>query len=152
MFLFNNIHNRDYNNEYPNIPNVIFDISDTQLRNKMNAPWDEIIAGDICCVVRSSRIMTTFYRVENRFRTETPDNHGGCQHVIVGKVVGRLDPNQTMSALLTRYNVNHKYLRNNQFTNGFNVANLGDALGELVVRIRDNKSATIAELENNVVV
>lgn len=152
MFLFNNIHDRDYRNEYPSIPNVIFDISDSQLNNVMNAPWAEIKAGDICCVVSSSRKMTIFYRVTDRFKTTKSDDHGGFQHVIIGNVVGRLSNPPSMTALLNRFNVKHKYLRKNQFTNGFNVANLGDVLGALVVQIRDNKEMTIAELENEVVV
>ncbi len=153
MFLFNNIHDRNYHREYPNIPRVIFDISDAQLRNIMNStPWNEIEAGDICCVVTGMHRMSTFYRVEERRTTTTPDSQGVLQYVITGKVVGIRDEEITMTALLNRYNVEHRYLRNNQFTIGFNVANLGDALGELVVRIRDNKSATIAELENNAVV
>lgn len=55
MFLLNNIHDRDYKSIYPNIKNVIFDLSDDQLRNKKNSSWKRIHKGAIVCVVKRLR-------------------------------------------------------------------------------------------------
>lgn len=137
MFLLNNIHDRDYARIYPSTPGVLFDISDAQLRNAKNAAWNAIKPGDVVCVVRSSRNMSTFSRVESKLQTDAPDGEGGFQHVIVGKVIAKLPMEQKMTYLLNRFEVSNPYLPANKFSIGFNVADLEDALADLQVQTRD---------------
>jgi hypothetical protein len=128
MFLLCNVHDRDYRVVYPNIPGVIFDISDAQLSNVKNAAWAAIEPGAIVCVVTSSRRVSTFYRVEAKRKTEVKDEGGNLQHVITGPVIGKLPHDQDMTFWLNKYSVTSQYLPDNKFSIGFNVADLGDAL------------------------
>ena len=54
MFLLNNIYDRPYADIYPDIRNVVFDISDAQLKNAKNQDWHKIGTGSLVCVVNSS--------------------------------------------------------------------------------------------------
>src|SRR5207244_3367405 len=89
MFLLNNIHDRDYAAIYPDIGNVVFDISDAQLKSTKNRDWYDIGNGSIVCVVNSSRKISTFYRIDANIRTEMTDESGN-QHVVTGSVVAKL--------------------------------------------------------------
>ena len=151
MFLLNNIHNRNYKSIYPNVQNVIFDLSDDQLRNKKNSGWKRIHEGAIVCVIKrlensESTKISKFYRVERKFKTDVPDENGSLQHVIVGPVVAKLDPGRDMTAVLNEFGVSNKYLPSNKFSIGFNVADLGDQLAVLRVTA-GNRETTIGELE-----
>jgi hypothetical protein len=136
MFILNNIHDWSYNERYPGIDHVIFDLGDTQLANRTNHEWNEIEPGNIVCVVRSSRTIDLFHRVERRFRTEFA-MEGDRLHVITGRIAARMHDPIAMQTLLNRFHVEHYYLPNNQFRIGFNVGNVGTALDELMVRTRD---------------
>ncbi len=151
MFLLNNIHNRDYKSIYPNVRDVIFDLSDDQLRNAKNSDWKRIHEGAIVCVIKriekkESVNINTFYRVERKFRTDVPDENGSLQYVIVGPVVAKLKPEEDMTTVLNRFQVSNTHLPGNKFSRGFNVADLGDQLAAL--RVTDgSRETTIGELE-----
>lgn len=150
MFLLNNIHNRDYDSVYPHIKGVRFDLSDDQVNNTKNSDWDKIGEGSIVCVVRRSNEsanISTFYRVDRKFKTDVPDENGSFQHVIVGHVEAKLEPPQDMTAVLNKFRVFNKYLPDNKFSIGFNVADLGDHLASLRVTTKGGREATIGELE-----
>jgi len=151
MFLLCNIYDRDYKAIYLDVPGVRFDISDAQLRNVKNAAWAAIEPGAIVCVVRGSHKISTFCRVVRKQSTRVSDGAGGFQHIIVGPVVAKLDPDQDMTLWLKKYNVTHSYLPNNKFSTGFNVADLGNALD--IAEVRAGKQLlTIGQLKSNVVV
>lgn len=146
MFLLNNIHNRDYDSIYVGIDRVRFDLSEDQLRNARDSDWELIHEGAIVCVVTSSMKMSTFCRIERKFKADVRDENGDLQHVIVGDVVAKLEPARNMTAVLNEFGVSNKYLPGNQFSVGFNVAHLGHQLDSL--RVTDgNKGTTIGELE-----
>ena len=131
MFLLSNIRERKYRKLYPDMPNVIFDISDAQLKNKKNSDWQFLAPGTIVCVVQKTRKLSTFFRVDEKFKTDLSTPTGGALHVVTGSVAGKLDPSQNMTALLNKHGVSNPYLPNNQFSIGFNLADLGDALSDL---------------------
>lgn len=145
MFLLCNVHDRDYRAVYLDIPSEIFDISDTQLSNVKNAAWATIGPGAIVCVVTSSRRISTFYRVEARFKTEVKDEAGNFQYVITGSVVGKLPHDQDMTLLLNKHNVANPYLPGNKFSIGFNVADLGNALDSVELNTNAGRR-TVGEL------
>ncbi len=70
MYLLNNIHDRDYRKEYPDIRNVIFDISEKQLKSPKNNDWNNLLEGEIVCVVKSSRKISIFFIVESKKVTD----------------------------------------------------------------------------------
>lgn len=151
MFLLNNIHDRDYRSIYPNIQNVIFDLSDDQLRNAKNSDWRRIHEGVIVCVIKrlenkESVNINTFYRVQRKFKTDVPDESGNLQYVIVGPVVAKLKPEEDMTTVLNRFQVSNKHLPGNKFSRGFNVADLGGQLAALQVT-DGSRETTIGELE-----
>lgn len=146
MFLLNNIHDRDYRKVYPDISGVIFDMSDSQKANAKNSAWHQIKPGSIVCVVRSSRKISTIFRVSSIRKMEVTDDAGGYEHVLIGSVIGKLPSDIDMTRLLNMYQVSHPYLPENKLSNGFNVANLGDALSQLEIRIK-NGTCNLYELE-----
>ncbi len=137
MFLLNNIYNRAYSKLYPDIPRVVFDISDEQLKNVKNQPWRDIQPASIVCVINSSRKVSTFHRIEATLKAK-PASDEPEQHLITGAVVAKLDPFD-MTALLSRFQINHKYLPKNRFSIGFNVADLGTALDALEVETKQGR-------------
>lgn len=134
MFILNNIHDRPYRLIYPELEDPIFDISDLQLGNKRNSDWYKIEPGCLVCVVTSTRKISTFYKVESKVDSYKYDAESGAQHVILGKVVAKLKPEESMTRILNRNKVNHSMLRDNKFSIGFNVADLGGALNDLQVK------------------
>ena len=144
MFLLNNIHDRRYRPEYPGHVGVFFDISDAQLANVKNAAWNEIQPGDIACVIRSSRTFDTFYRVDQKLKTDKVDENGAA-HVLIGSVIAKTIDSVGMPALLKKFSVKHPLLPKSQFIVGFNIANLGSALDELEVKTRDG-TTTLGKL------
>jgi hypothetical protein len=137
VFLLNNIHDRDYRAIYSELDDVIFDMSDAQLSNSRNGAWHDITQGSIVCVVKNSRKISTFYQVETKHRTEVTDDNGSYQNVIVGPVVAKLASALDMTYLLNKCKVKHSLLPDNKMSIGFNVADLGDSLGELEVITRE---------------
>src|SRR5579859_1502 len=135
MFLLNNIHDRSYSTIYRSIPQVMFDISDAQLKNAKNREWSEITEGSIACVVNSSRKISTFYYIEANKRADAVDESDNL-HVLTGPVIGKLPDDTDMTTLLNRYRVSHRYLPRNVFSVGFNVANLKDSLDALSIKTR----------------
>lgn len=132
LFLLNNIDDRKYAKIYPDFPGVVFDLNDEQLARPKNAAWTAITQNSIVCVVNSSRKVSTFYRIDNTLRA-TPNDGSGEQSVIVGRVAAKIEP-YSMPALLNKFNVKHQHLSaHNQFTIGFNVADLGNQLDALEV-------------------
>jgi hypothetical protein len=145
MFILCNVHDRNYRAIYPDIPNVIFDISDAQLGNAKNDAWHAIVPGNIVCVVKSSRRISSFYRVEAKRKTEVKAEADGFRHVITGKVIGKLPQDQDMTFWLNKHKVTSQYLPANKFSIGFNVANLGDTL-DSVELVTKNGQHTVREL------
>ena len=145
MFLLNNIHDRPYATIYPDIENVVFDISDMQLKSTKNRDWHDIGRGSIVCVVNRSRKISTFYRIDANIKTEVIDESGN-QHVITGTVVAKLPQDVHMTTLLNKHDVRHLYLPSNAFSVGFNVANLKDSLDTLSVKTKAGMT-TLAELK-----
>jgi hypothetical protein len=139
MFLLNNIYDRPYDKLYPKIPRVVFDISKSQLGNVKNADWGKIGPDSIVCVVNSSRKISTFWRIDRNFEAEL-DGETELQHVITGMVVAKA-PDPDMTPLLNKFKVSSRYLPKNQFSIGFNVADLGSALDDLEVTVRDGQVA-----------
>ena len=144
MFLLNNIRDRRYRPEYPDHVGVFFDISDAQLANAKNSAWNEIKPGDIACVIRSSRTFDTFYRVEQKLKTDKV-NGDGAAHVLIGSVVAKMIDSTGMPIVLKKFSVKHPLLPKSQFIVGFNIANLGTALDALEVKTRDG-TTTLGEL------
>lgn len=135
MFLLNNIYDRPYRKIYPDIGNVVFDVTDSQIANAKNRDWMLIRSGSIVCVVNSSRKMSTIFCIDDNRRTDVMDSDG-YQHVITGAVVAKIPGDPDMTFLLNKYKVSHPYLPGNKFSIGFNVADLGAALDELVVEYK----------------
>ena len=135
MFLLNNIHDRPYATIYPDLKDVVFDISDTQLTNAKNKEWQAIQKDSIVCVVNGTRMISTFYRIEENLKTDVVDENGH-QHVIRGAVVAKLPKDENMRKFLNNAGVKHPCLPRNNFSNGINIANLREALDSLVVKTK----------------
>lgn len=137
MFLLNNIHDRNYKEVYnglhPLNNKIVFDINDFQLKSKKNEDWLKIKSGNIVCVIKSSRKISTFYRIALKEVTNLDEGEKGFEHVIVGDVIAKLETPQDMTTLLNKFGIRHKYLNENKFSNGFNVVDLGSDLDELIV-------------------
>jgi hypothetical protein len=135
MFLLNNTHDRPYATIYPDLKNVVFDISDTQLSNAKNKDWEQIGKDSIVCVVNGTRMISTFYRVEENLKTDIV-NENGHQHVIRGTVVAKLPKDEEMRKFLSNAGVKHPSLPRSMFSVGVHIANLSDALDALVVKTK----------------
>ena len=135
MYILNNIYDRNYKKEYPDFDNVIFDISEKQLNNAKNKDWKDISKGNIVCVVKSSRKISTFFLVESIKATGIISSENGEAHVITGRVIAKLKKEEGMSSLLNKHNVVHPYLPKNKFGIGLNVANIGNSLDSLSVHV-----------------
>jgi hypothetical protein len=135
MFLLNNIRDRSYATIYPDLKNVVFDISDTQLNNVKNKVWQDIQKDSIVCVVNGTRMISTFYRIEENLKTDVVDENGH-QHVIRGTVVAKLPKDEEMRKFLSNAGIKHPSLPRSMFSVGVNVANLHDALDSLVVKTK----------------
>lgn len=135
MYILNNINDRQYRKEHPGISNVVFDISEKQLKSSKNNDWNAITAGSIVCVVKSSRKISTFFVVESNTRAETADQEQGVAYVITGRVIAKLVNDENMTTLLNRHGVTHPHLPKNKFGVGLCVANIGDGLDNLSVKI-----------------
>ncbi len=137
MYIFNNIHDRDYKSEYPEETKVIFDISEKQIGNAKNSDWSSLTSGDIACVVTSSRKISTFFKVTEIKGLGDSHPTDGETFILRGEVVAKLPKEDDMQKILTKFKVQHKYLPKNQFSIGFNVANLGRLLDGLGVKTRE---------------
>lgn len=145
MFLLSNLHDRPYATLYPDLKNVVFDISDAELSNAKNKDWHAIVNGSIVCVVNGTRMISTFYRIEENLKTDVVDENGH-QHVIRGSVVAKLPKDEEMRRFLNNAGVKHPSLPRNRFGVGSNIANLNDALDSLVVRTKKG-SASLGDLK-----
>jgi hypothetical protein len=145
MFILNNINDRDYRNDYPTISNVIFDISEKQLGNQKNAAWNDISEGSIVCVVKSSRKISTFFKIKSKFSLGYDDPEYGETHVLTGEVIAKLERGSDMEAFLNLHKVSHQYLPGNKFSIGFNVADIGHSIDSVSV-ISGAGQSTIGQL------
>lgn len=146
MYILNNIHDRNYRSIYKEIENVIFDISEKQISNTKNSAWNEISVGSIVCVVRSSRKISTFFRVKSKYGIGDTDPDYGETYVLTGEVIAKLTKEADMTTLLNKYDVTHPYLPDNKFSIGFNVANLGNSLDKLAVGVKGGSIKSLREL------
>lgn len=143
MFLLNNTGDRRYAEVYSDTPGVVFDLSDAQLRKRINREWTQIAPGSIACIIDSSRQLSAFHLISESKRARGMD---GEQSVITGMPLATLSPAQLYRDVLSAHGVTHEYLRNHQFVRGFNVANLGNALDALMVRTIDGSDISLGEL------
>ena len=134
MYIFNNIHDRNYKKVYPDEQKVIFDISSNQIKNSKNNDWNLIEVGDLACVVTSSRKISTFYQVTGIKGSVFFDSTDGEIFLLFGEIVAKLPKELEMQSLFNKYGVKHKYLPKNNFSIGFNVAGLGSLLDGLQVK------------------
>jgi hypothetical protein len=139
MFILNNIYDRDYRKHYPNEGKVIFDLSEKQISNAKNSAWAVIEKGDIVCVVKSSRNISTFFQVTSKFGLKDNDAEYGETFLLTGEVIAKLEKNINMETLLNQFNIDHKYLPNNKFSIGFNVACLKNSLDSLLLKSSQGK-------------
>ncbi|MGS0498289.1 hypothetical protein ACU8V4_14205 [Pseudoalteromonas mariniglutinosa] len=147
MFILNNKDNRDYKGIFTDVEGVVFDLSEKQISNKVNSDWLEISEGDLACVISASRKMSTIYKVSSPIEYgEIKGEKGGVLYVITGKVVAKVPGEPEMTPLLNKFNALHKRLPGNQYSNGFNVANLGSQLDALQVKSRAGL-VSLAELK-----
>lgn len=145
MFLLSNIHNRSYATIYPDLKNVVFDISDSQLSHAKNKAWHDIGVGSIVCVVNGTRMISTFYRIEENLKTDVIDENGH-QHVIRGSVVAKLPKDEEMRRFLTNAGIKHPSLPRNMFSSGSSIANLNDALDSIVIKTKKG-AASLGDLK-----
>jgi hypothetical protein len=147
MFLLNNIHDRRYAEIYQGTRHVAFDLSESQIQHAKNGDWANIAKGSIVCVVNSTRKISTFCRVDEKRASGVVDESGTILYVIIGSVIGRLPDDIDMTTLLNKYDISHRYLPQNVFSIGFNVASLGEALDDLSLKTK-NGMKTLAELKS----
>jgi hypothetical protein len=145
MFLLNNTHDRPYATIYPDLKDVVFDISDTQLANAKNKDWQAIQKDSIVCVVNGTRMISTFYRVEENLKSDVVGENGH-QHVIRGTVIAKLPKDEEMRKFLSNAGVKHPSLPRSMFSVGVNIANLNDALDSLVVKTKKG-TTSLGELK-----
>jgi hypothetical protein len=119
---------------------VIFDLSDTQLSNAKNKDWNDIVPGSIVCIVNNTRMISTFYRIEENLKTDVVDENGH-QHVLRGTVVAKLPQDIEMRKFLNDAGIKHPHLPRNIFGNGFSIANLNDSLDSLVLKTKKGTSS-----------
>jgi hypothetical protein len=148
MFLLNNNHDRKYAATYPSIRDVIFDLSDAQIKNATNHDWNDIGPGSLVCVINSSRKISRFCVVTNKEKTDVVDEKLGNFHVITGRGIARLSPDRDMQPLLNSREIIHNNLRKNYFRIGVNVVNLGDSLDKLELSVGD-KSMGVGVLKKH---
>ena len=135
MYILNNIHNRNYNKEYQDINNVIFDISEKQLTNVKNKDWNDISKGNVVCIVKSSKKISTFFVVDSNIATGIVSPEDGETYVLTGHVIAKLQYDESIFSLFNKHGVSHPYLPNNKFSIGCIVANIGNSLDNLSVKI-----------------
>ncbi|MBB1420373.1 hypothetical protein H5200_00335 [Pseudoalteromonas sp. SG43-7] len=145
MFIFNNIHDRKYRKVFSNYENVIFDLSLTQINNANNIDWGNIKEGDLACVVTSSRKVSTIYKVLDIVHCGEVEGEDGDLYLLRGKVAAKFESQLDMTALLNKFKVVHPKLPDNKFSIGFNVANLGDQLDSIQVKVGQAK-VSLSEL------
>jgi hypothetical protein len=137
MYILSNIHDRQhgliYEKQSGQSP-AIFDLSDRQIADARNSDWNDIKIGDLVCVITSNRTFTTVYVVREKLDSGIKDDDGRA-FIIRGDIVGRAIDERNYTFMLNKYEVQHIRLPNNQFCNGFNVANLGTKIDALEVRI-----------------
>jgi hypothetical protein len=149
MFILNNIHEKDHRKIYGKLDNkssAIFDISEKQINQAINSEWNEIQVGDLACIIFGSYKMSTVYRIDS-IECAGADDENGKIYVLRGEVVGKIPNPLRYTKMLNKYQVKHEKLKNNKFSIGFNVCNLGLQLDS--VEIKTNVSAnTIGELKS----
>lgn len=133
MFFFNNIYDRQYDDIYETKSEqskVIFDLSLDQINNARNEDWMVLEAGALCCVINSDRKFSNIFVVREK-------GHSGIgeDYVIRGDLVAKVPYDPEFTFLFNKYHVIHKRLPDNMLSTGFNVANLGDQLNKLQVKI-----------------
>lgn len=137
-----------YRSIFISIPDVIFDLSEAQLKSKTNGAWEAIRPGSIACVIASSRKVSAIYKIDAKMRTDVFEDSSRL-HVITGKVVGRLPSDVDMQTLLKRFSVDHRELPGNTFSIGFNLTDLGGDLDALEIKTRCG-TTTVGELKRKV--
>jgi hypothetical protein len=148
MFILNNINGRKYRSIYPDLKNVIFDMSDKQLSNAKNKDWSSISKGSIVCVIGSSRRISTFCVADEIIETDNIDPEEGASHVLIGRVIAKTMIDEDMSVLLKRFGVSHPHLRGNKFSIGFNVAYLEESFDDLPVKVKNGESTLKEVIES----
>lgn len=146
MHILNNSSDQNYWESYPNIENVIFDISEEQLKNKKNKDWFTIQEGSLVCVILSSKKVSTFYRVDSIIETDL-DNVDGVSYALIGEVVAKSDDREDVTRLFNKYNIVHECLPKNKIGVAFNVADIANGLDKLLVKVADGSTKPLADVK-----
>jgi len=146
MYLLSNVQDRNYWEEYPEIENVIFDITDKDLTNRRHKDWNSINQGSIVCVILSTKKVSTFYRVNEVIKTEKEDDENGRFHVLTGEVVAKYDDRDDVTQLLNKMDVKHTNLPKNKIGISFKIADIGEGLNDIVVKTAGGVSQKLGEI------
>lgn len=136
MFILSNIYDKKHRKEYPDIEDIIFDITKKQLDNKKNEDWFKIKKGSIVCIVGSSRKISTIYKVVQVLETKYIFEGRGSVFALTGHVFAKAEKELPIENVLNKRGFEHPYLPNNKFSSGFNVLDIGDTLNDLRVKTR----------------
>jgi len=139
MYILSNIQNRNYREIYPDIEDVIFDITDTELKNKRNKDWHGIKEGSLVCVILASKKVSTFYKVNAIMDVSLLDEENGNSHILTGEVVAKSSDREDVTMLLQKFSVQHQSLPNNKIGAGFKVADISGSLDELEITTADGE-------------
>src|SRR6185436_1967795 len=99
MFLLNNTLNRRYGDIYSDVRDVVFDLSERQLKNRMNRDWRQIVPGSIACVIDGSKQVNAFHVIHD---SRQANGLEGTQYVITGAIVATLSSAQPLNEVLRR--------------------------------------------------
>lgn len=147
MYILSNIDDRNYWEFYPGRDGIIFDITAKQLKNKKNQGWLTIKEGSVVCVIQSTRKVSTFYRVTGVIESDCADSTDELGYALMGEVIAKSDDREDITRLLNKYQVSHKSLTKNKIGVGFKVADIGDGLDDLVVKVAGGIEQPISEVK-----
>ena len=146
MFILNNSNDRNYRKLYPDLKNIVFDISDKQLNNAKNAIWKDISEGDIVCVVTSTKKVSTFFVIDSNVPSGCTDGDSGETYIVTGHIVAKTKYEEDMTTLFNRHEVSHVNLPKNKFSVGVVVADVGESLDQVPVKTSSG-ATTVGEIE-----
>ncbi len=146
MHILSNISDRNYWEFYPERDDIFFDITNKQINNKKNKDWSTIKEGSLVCVILSTRKVSTFYRVTEIIESKQADDSDEIGYALVGEVVAKSEDREDVTRLLNKYQVVHTSLPKNKIGVGFKVADIGDSLDLLEVKVAGGVEKPLAEV------
>jgi hypothetical protein len=144
--------NRNHIQIYPGEPPAFFDLSQIQQDNAINADWRQIkVDEDIACVVTGTDKVRDPKRIRcvYRIRSLTPRVRDNVR-VFRGDLIGEVLDERRYNFVLREHGVQHIRLRPEScfFCTGFNLANLGNKLDKLEVRLNNQKILHIGAIRH----